>query len=991
MDNPNPIYYRDLVTPDSSITDLIAQLERLIGIYDEAQKTFKSQAAEQVKGMKDVSGATEEQRKAILGNLEMSERLLAQYKKVGEEQLEAKVKQAELSKAMREERQVAKLLVEVNESKEGSYKRLSAQYRLNKLSLNELSAEERKSTEFGRKLEQETKAIYEEMNRLQKATGMSQLQVGQYERALGGLVGVKGRYIDVLVDANKRTEMFNGIMAAIKTPIGAAIGAVGALTAAFKLWKDSAHETQQTGDALDNAMAGWQAAWDRFQKSVSTFDFSGFIRGAVDAMRAGRELQAVLDETFERTTSSRLLRASMSQENALLEEQARNAKLSYQERLDAANKYLANMEPIYQQEIETAQRNRDAQLKYLFDVTNRRKFATEEQREAAREEFAANIKNYNLNEDLIKQAAQYNEALGNLAAREKGFAQNLSAATIRESQRIVAATSDEVKAFSQFSKQYNLTKAAEVQAYVDAEVKLQEARAAAYNDQKRFVNLRNSLSAQSANQQKKNAEDTAKAERDAAKAAADAAKEQERLAREAEERRKREISDQRASLQMGLERIHLQLSITQKETQAELNLRIAAIYKQREIELFENRQLAEDKRQDEAIINRKYDRLAMQASAEFNVKMAQRDLAAAQDRAEAEFNLLDTNEREKTKFRLMQERARLEALLRIDKMDAEKMTADEIEAIKATIAGIDKEIGRLGYRDIWELLGINMDPKQKDALNTALQSTKDSIGSLIDSWTRLAEAAVQSAEKQVDAAKEALDAQIEARNAGYANEVETAQRELELARKNQEAAIKEQQRAQRAQNAIDSLTQASSLVTASANIWKAFSGAGALGIAAAVSSIALMWTSFAAAKIRAAQVTKQTEQYGEGTVELLQGGSHASGHDIDLGTKKDGTRRRAEGGEFFAVINKRNSRRYRDVIPDVINSFNNGTFADRYQRANEKMGNYAVQLFGAGKTDVSGLEKDVAAIRQQGDESRYVDGHGNTIIRYKNLTRKIKS
>jgi hypothetical protein len=989
MDNPNPIYYRDLVTPDSSITDLIAQLEQLIGIYDEAQKKFKSQAEEQVKGMKDVSGATEEQRKSILGNLEASERLLAEYKKVGEERLAAQMKQAELNAARREERQIAKLLIEINQSEEGSYKRLSAQYRLNKMALNELTAEERKATEYGRRLEKESKAIYEEMNRLQKATGKSQLQVGQYERALGNLVGVKGRYIEILTDANKRTEMFQGIMAAIKTPIGAAIGAVGALTAAFKLWKDSAHETQQTGDALDTAMAGWQAAWDRFQKSVSTFDFSGFIRGAIDAAQAGRELRHILDETFERTSSSRLLRASMTQENAVLNEQMHNTKLSYDERLKAADQYLANMEPIYKQEEETAKRNRDAQLKYLFDVTNKRKFATEEQKQAAREEFAANIKNYNINEDLIKQAKQYNEALGNLAAREKGYAQNLSAETIRESQRIVEATSDEVKAFSQFAKQYNLTKDAEVKAYVDAEVKLQEARGAAYNDQKRIVNLRNNLEAQSANQRKKNADDAAKAERDAAKAAAEAAKEQERLAREAEERRKREIADQRAALQMSLERTHLQLSITQKETQAELNLRIAAIYQQRDIELFENRQLAEDKRQDEALINKKYDRMAMQASAEFNVKIAQRDLAAAQDRAEAEFNLLDTNERQKTRFRLQQERERLQALLRIDKMAAEKMTADEIAAIKATIEGIDKEMGRLGYNNLWELMGVNIDPGQQSALDTAFQSTKDSIGSLIDSWTRLAEAAVQSAQKQVDAAKEALDAQIEARNAGYANEVETAQKELALARKNQEAALKEQQRAQRAQGAIDSLTQASSLVTASANIWKAFSGGGAPGIAAAVAAIALMWGSFAAAKVKAAQVTRQTEQYGEGTVELLQGGSHASGNDIDLGRKRDGTRRRAEGGEYFAVINKRNSRRYGKVIPDVINAFNDGTFADKYQRANATMSGVAIGM--AGGTDVSQLEADVSAIRRQGDESRFVDGQGNTVVKYKNLTRKIRS
>ena len=205
-------------------------------------------------------------------------------------------------------------------------------------------------------------------------------------------------------------------------------------------------------------------------------------------------------------------------------------------------------------------------------------------------------------------------------------------------------------------------------------------------------------------------------------------------------------------------------------------------------------------------------------------------------------------------------------------------------------------------------------------------------------------------------------------------------------------ALKEKEKAQKAQLAIDSITQASSLITASANIWSALGGIPYVGPALAVAAIATMWATFAAAKIKAVQVSKQnTEQYGDGTVELLQGGSHASGNDIDLGTKRDGTRRRAEGGEFFAVINKRNSRRFRDVIPDVINSFNNGTFADRYQRANAAMAGYAVGMIGGGTTDVSGLERDVAAIRKQGDQIQYVDGQGNTIIRYKNLTRKIKS
>jgi hypothetical protein len=148
-----------------------------------------------------------------------------------------------------------------------------------------------------------------------------------------------------------------------------------------------------------------------------------------------------------------------------------------------------------------------------------------------------------------------------------------------------------------------------------------------------------------------------------------------------------------------------------------------------------------------------------------------------------------------------------------------------------------------------------------------------------------------------------------------------------------------------------------------------------------------MWGSFAAAKIKAAEVTKSSnEQYGEGTVELLQGGSHQSGNDIDLGTKRDGTRRRAEGGEFFAVINKRNSRKYRQVIPDVIHALNAGTFEQKFQHAYDGVDGMAINVQQGKAQDLKGLESDVKAIREQGDRQSYTDNRGTHVL-YKNLHR----
>ena len=985
MENPNPIRYSDLVTPDNSITDLIAQLDALISKYDTARAKIQSDAAAAAKSMQNLSGATEEQRKAILENTEASDKLVAQLRDVDSAQWKVKQAFEQAAAAKKQSAQVDKLVTQILTSEEGSYNRLSAQYRLNKIRLNELSEAERKSTESGRKLEAETKAIYEEMNRLQKATGKSQLQVGQYERSLGSLIGVKTEYIQVLTDSTKRSEVFHGVLNLLKSPVAVLIGVIGGLTAAFKLWIDSAHETQTTGDALDREVAGWSATWELFKKSVASVDFSLFVRGAMDAMRAGRELKQVLDEAFERSNSVRLLRASMSVENATLEETAKNTALSYEERKTAAENYLKNMKPIYAMEEESARRERDAQLEYLFSVTNKRQFASEEARKAAEEEFAENIKNYNLNEKVIKQAMEYNKAQKTIAQGMEG----MYGTSYDAERKIVNNASDAVKAFAGFAEQYGLTNDEQVKAYVDAEVAYKETQAAIYNDNKRIVSLKHSLEAQQTKEAESNANARAaaakKAADDAVKAEQDAARERERIAKEEEQRKQQAIADERAYLQAQLQNIQLEIANENEWSQQMLDLRIAAINKQREIEIFENKQKAEKLRQDEAAIKKKYDAQIMRETANFNTKIAERDLAALMDLNAAENDLLDQNERQRTIFRLEQEKYRLTKILELNKTAAEKMTQMEIDAVKKTIEGIEKEIGRTGYNNIYELLGLNITAEQQSALQTAFDSVKDSIDSIMDSWKAAADASVESANKQVESAQKILDAEIEARNAGYANSVETAKKELELAKKNQQEAQREQQKAQRAQIAADAAMQSSSLVTASANIWKSLSGVPVVGPGLAVAALALMWGSFAAAKIKAAQVS--TEQYGEGTVELLQGGSHASGHDIDLGTKPNGTRRRAEGGEYFAVINKRNSRRYGHVIPDVINSFNDGTFADKYVRANAAMAGAAVGIVGG--TDVSGLERDVAAIRKQGDESRMVDGDGNTIVRYKNLTRKI--
>ena len=277
----------------------------------------------------------------------------------------------------------------------------------------------------------------------------------------------------------------------------------------------------------------------------------------------------------------------------------------------------------------------------------------------------------------------------------------------------------------------------------------------------------------------------------------------------------------------------------------------------------------------------------------------------------------------------------------------------------------------------------------KQAMQESLDFALNCVNQMIEGYVRAAEQKRRLADADVDRAQRTLEMEIEARNKGYANDVETARKELQLAKETQNKAIADQKRAQKIQEAVDTATQVSSLITASANIWKSLTAIPIVGVALAVAAMAVMWGSFAASKVMAAQVAGSggSESYGEGTVELLEGGSHQSGNDIDLGRKKDGTRRRAEGGEYFAVINKKNSRRYGELIPAVINSLNDGTFAEKYLGAYD--GGMVVNYQQQG-SDLRELTDSVNDIRDQGRMKRYSDGHGNSVLVYKNLRQTIK-
>ena len=1162
-DNNNPIKYSDLVKPDDSITKLIAQLDQLSDAYMNTLQNIKSEAITVKAALEGVSGATENGRKTIRGASNDTDKLTRAARDLAFAESENAKRLAELKQAQKEANELNKLTTRLNQSAEGSYNRLSAQYSINKIYLNNMTVEEREATEEGRKLVAETKAIYEEMKRLQEETGKTSLNVGNYSDAAKGLTtqienqtkqlallrleGKQGTaeyqqlsketamLRDAVKDATDEITRMASDTSNLDAVLGLAAGASGgfaAFTGAMELFGAESEDVQEAQKKLQAAIAittGVQAIQNAVQKQsalmlgISRLQMAALSKAQVyNRLVTMQGTKATLAATIaqkafnliaaanpyvllalalvtvvgalvlfasntdksaknqqklneaqkvwldyletEATEMNRVSNERVAQLNRELNiAKARNASLSetrkiedeiLAERTKAHNKSVG----FYGQELDDLEANR-AKLKQLNDMlvqlNNAKargdkkvyidvdldgkidKVKVDEAIEAVQGQIdntgravdiAVNLKTEGADLDAERKilAAQRLQENRDAAKAETDILRKAEDARIA----LIKNTFDQQRAQRQAA---NARAIADIQLQLRTETNLTVKARKALNDQ--IVLLREQLAVDMidiANQQRAAELSAQRATQDAqiALMAEGAEKQREQLRVEYErqiqdintrletergltETQVAELLNQQLLLQQqyakslgelndqitidqmqaAADRTQLQLDAAREGSQEEINLRIQLLQQQRAIELAQNRQLAEDVRQSEADINAKYDAEVLKQTTELNQQRALMLFDQTQALEASEFDLIRNSEERKTRFRLAQEKARLQKILELNKAAGVKMTDAEVKTIENTIAKIDQEIekskGDERGNDIYGLFGLNLDDDQKEAISTSVSFAIEQLNSFLDAKVQAADAAVSAADKEVDASQRRLDAELEARANGYANNVAMAQKELDQAKKNQEKALKEQQKAQKAQQAIQTIQQIGNLVTASALIWSQ------LGFPFAIPAIAIMWGSFAAAKIKAAQLSKSanaggSESYGDGTVELLAGGSHQSGDDVDLGTKPDGTRRRAEGGEFFAVINKRNSRRFRRIIPDVINSLNRGTFAQKYLNAYNTDGvNVTVQQNNA--PDLRDLKDDVREIKEQNRRRRYVDGNGNVIEVYKNLTRKIKN
>lgn len=908
---------------------------------------------------------------------------------------------AKLKAEQQKQNNITKLQSKLNASAEGSYDRLSAQYSLNKIELNAMSKAERSNTKAGRELEAQTKEIYEEMKRLQEATGKHTLSVGDYEKGWRGLLGRLG---EVPGATGQAASGFSGMSDAAKgflaNPLVLIISLiVGGLAALFSMFR----KTQAGSDLLAKSSAALSGIFSALV-GVSDKLFKGLMQVFENPQQAMKDFwEALKENVVNRLAGLPLMLKSVG--NAFKALADRDLDAAAEAAKSAGRAYLQMMTGLdSEQQEQFAQAVKDTttaineQAKAFYELETARQRVRR-----ANREIEKSIEEIITQEELQKAIAD--DSTKSFLERETAAAE-AAKLTIERAKLQQRIASDNL---ALINREVDLRKQSgeNVEDLLDQQLESYKALKQAQRDY--LLSVRDNEKIQS-----ELVQDRLERDLDILIDGFDNQKAiNERIiaddSRPLEERQKK-LEETRALFENSFAK---QIETIQKFTNTQINsndlinesdavvlnqkirsLGLSEVIEGRLLEIVrERRTWTQDLADVEKDLNAKRSE-ANKKSEEEAKKTAQAELNAAKESIDQQYDLriseidvLKATEAEKTKLRLQAEKERLQKVLALNEKSEDQLSSLQVEAIKNTIKKIDGEISKAGTQnlDIYSAFGIKLEDDQKQAISDSINFAIDGINSLLEARIAAIDKSLEKIQAEGDAIKSRLDQEIEARNNGYANQVSQVQKELELNKRKEEQALKDKEKAQKAQAAIDTLSQVSGLITASVNIWSSLSAIPVIGPALAAVAVGVMFASYAASKLKAKSVAKET--YGEGGYEILQGGSHASGNDIPLGMTKKGKQRTAEGGEALMIVNKKSTKKYRGIIPDLVKSLNQGTFEKSFGKAvTTEDGN---QIWNAyyDSPDLKKLESEVSEIRRQGERQRYTDSQGRLVEVYKNVKR----
>ncbi|MGI4735046.1 MAG: tape measure protein [Janthinobacterium lividum] len=219
------------------------------------------------------------------------------------------------------------------------------------------------------------------------------------------------------------------------------------------------------------------------------------------------------------------------------------------------------------------------------------------------------------------------------------------------------------------------------------------------------------------------------------------------------------------------------------------------------------------------------------------------------------------------------ERAKQEAILNVQLEYAAKRLkiAEDLDAIEGTpethkavvklkndITDMGNTLNGLKKKDnefnIYKFIfGNNYTDGRAKAAQEVIDTVVNTLGQTLEAEQQAAAQRVQIANQNIQTLSQQLAAEVELHQAGSASNIKGLQDQIAEEKTARREALEEQRTAAKEKVLLDTATQISSLITASAEIFAAFAPIPIFGIPLAIGAIAIMTGAFAAAKISAYQ------------------------------------------------------------------------------------------------------------------------------------------
>lgn len=288
------------------------------------------------------------------------------------------------------------------------------------------------------------------------------------------------------------------------------------------------------------------------------------------------------------------------------------------------------------------------------------------------------------------------------------------------------------------------------------------------------------------------------------------------------------------------------------------------------------------------------------------------------------------------KIRLKYAEAQLAVLEKLQGAESEAALAlrGTINSIKGELEGLAAAGNTAKEFSVFSLIGLDPnDPQNKELIKgveTAAATTIDVLGQVNEIRLQAAEEAIARKDEEIEAIQEKIEAkeseledELALADEGFANNAEQVRQEIALLQQQQaaekverEKALNEKKKIQKQQAIIDTITQASSLITASAQVFQSVAAIPFVGVAIGAALVAAMIGSFVAAKAKVFQ-NINSQKAEKGLFQIVQGERHSRGG-TNLGHIE------AEKGEALGILSRPATRQFGSAYEAFTNAANKG-------------------------------------------------------------------